>query len=222
MNGDFADQPWNTNFGGDRFFYLTGVADAMRLLQEPSATFLKLRGHLDKILNLEDLSRWAVQSGVPLDQPIKRERAGEIAVLKPTYFYKCVECLVAFEYAFVSSERLNGRVSKFWVYDYMRVVPAVYNIRRFTKDKLAQLRRDYEDFDRLALQATNQNEEALFDELADGGTVTKPTALRLKHFIDTHCANSDEHAVGEVRNRPGKRGLGKGPASSHEIVEPGF
>ena len=216
---DFADQPWNTCFGGDRFFYLTGVTDAMRLLQEQSATFLKLRGHLDAILKEEDLDRWAMQSGVPLDQPIKRERAGEIANLKPTYFYKCVECLVAFEHAFENSDRLKGKVSKYWVYDYMRVVPAVYNIRGFNVEKLKTLRREYSDFDRLALDATHQTEEGLLDALADGGTVTRPTAMRLKHFIDTHCTASDEHAVGIVRNRPGNRGLGTGPAVLHEVVE---
>lgn len=217
---DFAEQPWNTSFGAGRFFYLTGVTDAMRLLQEKSGTFLKLKGHLDAILVDEDLERWGTQSGIRLDEKIKRERAGEITVPKPTYFYKCVECLVAFEHAFENSERLKDKVSKFWVFDYMRIVPAIYNIRQFNTNKLDLLRRDYEDFDRLALEATYQPDPLFLDDLANGKTVTRPTAYRLKIFINTHCNVSPDHAVGEVRIRPGNHGLGDGPATTHEIVEP--
>lgn len=217
---DFAERPWNTWFGSERFFYLTGVADTMRLLQEQSGSFLKTGGYLDAILGDDDLTRWAIQSGVPLGQPIKRERAKEITKPQPTYFYKCVECLVAFEQAFAASPHLKDKVSPFWVYDYMRVVPAVYNLRKFNGDKLAMLRREYEGFDQLALDAMHQHENELLDDLANGKTVTRPTAMRLKHFIDAHCTESEEHAVGDLRDRPGNRGLGKGPASQHETVEP--
>lgn len=217
---DFADSPWNTSFASERYFYLTGVADAMRLLQENSASFLKLRGYLDDLAQDPDLERWSMQSGVALDQPIKRERAAEIAVLRPTYFYKCVECLVAFEQAFRGSIKLKDRVSPYWVYDYMRVVPAVYNLRGFNRETLQFLRVTYNDFNRRALAAMDQHEDELLDDLADGKTVTRPTALRLKHFIDTECPGGDEHAIGQVRNRPGRRGLGRGPASWLEIVEP--
>lgn len=217
---DFADQPWSTNFGKGRFFYLTGVTDAMRLLMETSGTFLKLQGHLDSILEYDDLHRWGTQSGIRLTEKIKRERAGEITAPKPTYFYKCVECLVAFEHAFAESDRLKDKISPFWVYDYMRIVPAVYNIRQFKPATLDLLRRDYEDFDRLALAATFQPDPTFLDDLSTGSTVTRPTALRLKHFIDTHCIKSPDHKVGEVRTRPGNHGLGLGPATTHEIVEP--
>ena len=216
---DFAESPWNTNFGAERFFYLTGVTDAMRLLQEHSATFLKLKGHLDDILGDDDLARWAMQSGVPLNRPIKRERAGEIAVPRPTFFYKCVECLVAFESAFAASEHLKGKISPFWVYDYMRVVPAVYNIRKFNAEHLEMLRREYDGFNQLALNAIGQNEEAILDDLANGQTVTRPTAYRLHQFINAHCTAAAEHKVGEVRSRPGRRKLGIGPASINEVFE---
>lgn len=215
---DFAERAWNTSFGADRFFYLTGVTDAMRLLKQNSGSFLKIRGYLDAVLGDHDLARWSDQSGVRLEQPIKRERANEITVPKPTYFYKCVECLVAFELAF--ADQLKGKMSPYWVYDYMRVVPAVYNLRKFNNEKLALLRREYEGFDRLALNAMRQHNEELLDDLSNGKTVTRPTAFRLKHFIDTYCTAAEEHTVGEIRSRPGNRSLGEGPATIHESVEP--
>lgn len=218
---DFAEQPWNTNFGTERYFYLTGVADAMRLLQEPSATFLKTRKYLDDILGSDDLERWAMQSGVPLDQPVKRERAGEIVIPRPTYFHKCVKCMVAFELAFERSERLKGKVSKYWVYDYMRIVPAIYNLRGFSAEKLSALRRDHDNFNARASDAMRQPDEQVLDDLAGGHTVTRLTASRLKRFVDEHCSESEEHRVGEVRTRPGSRGLGNGLATTHELVEPG-
>lgn len=215
---DFADRPWNIYFGSDRFFYLAGVTDAMRLLQEHTASFLKLRGYLDEVLGDSDLERWSFQCGIPLNQPIKRERAKEISIPAPTYFYKCVEALVAFELAIAASDRLDGRVSPFWVYDYMRIVPAVYNIRGLNHTKLESLRENYDNFDRLALEATGQTDAELLDDLANGKTVTRPTAVRLKYFIDKHCTKSAYDAVAEVRDRPGRHGLGQGPASQCENI----
>lgn len=216
---DFADRAWNMVFGEGRFFYLLGIDDAMRLLQENSTGFLKSNGYLDEVIHHNLLRTWSDQSGIPLDKPISLVRARELSANRPDFFYKCCESLVAFELAFQNSERLAGRVSEYWVYDYMRVVPAVYNIRGFNSEKLRQLRSRVDDFDRKALEACKQTDSALLDDLANGKTVTRSTALQLKYFVDNFCVPVDGQELGEVRSRPGRRGLGIGPASIHELID---
>lgn len=213
---DFAVPGWQAHFTGNRFFYLEGVGAALRLFQTDSAAFLKNEGYMDEaVLQPELQEDWSIQSGVNLTPRVSLPRTRNIKDLAPTHFQKSVACMVAIELAL--EDKVRG-ISPFWVYDYMRIKPAVYNIRKFGKDKLELLRNDYQGFDDDVVEAAGQNHAQLLDDLATGKSVTYPTAARIKQYLDENCAESDEHVVAEIRHAPGRQGLGVGPASDFEVV----
>lgn len=213
-NPEFAETPWTSDFGDGRFFYLAGVNDVLRLLKQTGAGFLKTDGYLDRIHNQPDmLQDWSDQSGLALNRAISLVRSREIPEPLPTVFYKCVECMVGFELAIAANKELSDRISPFWVYEYMRIIPAVYNVRAFNSGKVEALRAIDERFDEKALEAIGQSEVRLLDELANGKSVTLRTATLLKEFVD---ATYPDLSLKEIRDRPGRKGLGGGPASELE------
>lgn len=214
-DSDFATPGWSTYFASERFFYLDGVGAALRLFRSDSAAFLKSEGFIDQAIEEpEVVDDWSRQSGVELAVPVSLPRTREIKEAKPTHFQKCVVCIVAFELAI--RKRL-GNISPFWVYDYMRIKPAVYNIRKFNQEKLELLRKSYSSFDSRVLAAARQDHTDLLVDLANGKTVTLSTATNIKNFLDANCREDESHYVEEIRAFPGNRGLGRGPASSNEI-----
>jgi hypothetical protein len=215
-NSDFAFPGWSTHFIAERFFYLDGVRSALRLFQTDSTAFLKTEGFIDEALRQEQITQdWSRQSGVRLTMPISLPRTRSIKEAKPTHFQKCVVCMVAFELAI---ERKVSNISPLWAYDYLRVVPAVYNIRGFTPEKLKSLRAHYRAFDSDIVQYARLADIEVLTDLSTGKTVTRSTAIRIKLFVDEHCRDDQSHAVGEVRLQPGDQGLGIGPASEHDMA----
>ena len=113
----------------------------------------------------------------------------------------------------IAIRALRPDVSEYWVYDYMRIIPAVYSIDGLKAEHIPTL---------LAGRDSHRNLQTiagpdylnLLKDLAEGHCVTAQTAYALERYIRT----DSDLDIGPVRFRPGKKRLGCRDASSAEQV----
>lgn len=140
---------------------------------------------------------------------------------KPMYFALAAQVLVACECALgdaIEKDIYAGRAGD--VYAMMKIIPACYNVDNFNAAALERLRRQAEDFDKLALASCLQSNRDVLDDLAGGHCVTRRTARLLHDFVITFVENRriSNVGLGEVRGAPG-RTLGRKSASGAESID---
>lgn len=216
---NFAIPGWQNNFAKrtDKYLYIEGVGVALRIFQHDSARFLKEERFFDEAIKQAELKRegsWSCQSGVTLDKPVSLIRAGEIEAGTPHNLQVLIVFIMALELAL---EEYSIGISKYWVYDYIRLRPAVYNIKQFYPNKLKKLRDRFRHFDECAIAYCRQDSADFLDELSKGCTATYKTVFLLKEYIDK-VADNDDLKVQEIVSEPQLRGAVQSKACKNEYL----
>lgn len=208
---------WEHDIEKRHLFYVQGIVSFMRIFRNNRITFLKDDNFADKaqeiILNETD---WPQQIALRWDESLSANQLRRIRSKEAVYIQKTAQTLVACE---IAIRQLRPEISPFWVYDYMRVIPAVYNIDRFNPDRLKSISDVYPNLQKNILHASSQEDVQVLHDLSNGNCVTGSTARTIKDYIDKHCTADPDHAVGDIRFKPGRRFLGQKDASRHEYVE---
>lgn len=220
----FFKAGWHRDFAKrtDKFFYVEGSGAALRLFERSTARFLKEQGVIDTALMLPELIRggvWAKQSGVAQDNTISANkislgRAGEIQDGVALNFQVAVVFFIAIELALKES---SIGISQYWPYEYMRIRPAVYNIKQFNEEKLKSLRSQITNFNVLAMAECEQDSAEFLDELSMGCTATYKTVFLLQSFIN-RVAKNEALKVQEIVSGLGVKRLKKQKICGSETV----
>jgi hypothetical protein len=223
--GDASYPYWEEDHGDKRHFYLGGFNHFMRAGAVVDVKELHEFAK-DALEIVQDFRGWT-------DMPGPRDAWTEFSYNQvrhakngmPLYFQKAAIVMLCCELAIRESLRGNrarrslriDHQSGADVYRYMRIIPACWNIDDFNKTYLDGLESAHPGAKAALRDAAGQTSIRVIEELADGYTVTRETAARIKAFIDE---NYPKFPVGRVRAKPGKR-LGRKHASDKEAVDRG-
>jgi hypothetical protein len=211
---------WENDINNRRLYYLDGIVSLMRIFTKEKITFLKkpIRGQNADFASMavraiQRETEWPKQANFDWSEGISAKQLRSIRSKEPVAFTKVVQAIVACEFAL---KALRPESSPYWVYDYMRVVPAVYNIDKFNRDTVSQILETPNAAVNIQKIAGPYGVDVCRD-LADGGCVTSMTAHGLAEYI-TKNGTGPDCQVGPVRFKPGKKRLGQAQASSNEDV----
>lgn len=202
---------WEVDVGTRPLYYVDGIIAFMRLLRVTQIVFLKDDRYLDKAMKtVEHDTDWRNQVNLRWSEDVAANQLRRIQQRRAVSFTKAVYTIVACEHAIESS----GITSPLWPYQYMRIIPAVYNIDKLNKETLTAL---------LAKPNARANLESIagansldiLKEVIEGGCITAKTAHELSAFFSHH----PDVGIGGVRFKPGKKRLGKKNACTTEEVE---
>lgn len=183
---------WDNDAGSRQLYYRFCVISFMRLVRGKRIAFLKehkLPGQdttcVDQAIRaVEKDTNWQSEAtlikwneGLAANQP-RRMKNG-----KAVSFTKAVYAIVACEFAL---RALRPDISSFWVYDFMRIIPAVYNIDRFDDDIAKAIGQKPNGWAQVR-DIAGLDGPALVKDLAKGHCVTAMTA-QLNHHPPLHPA----------------------------------
>ncbi len=202
---------WELDVGTRRLYYVDGIVAFMRLLKVTQIVFLKDDGHIGKaVATVKHDTEWIDQANLRWAEDVAANQLRRVQQRMAVSFTKAVYTIVACEHAIAS----HGIASYLWPYQYMRIVPAVYNIDKLNKETLAGLLNKPNARANLEHIAGTSYAE-LLKELVDGSCTTAKTAHELASFFGQH----PDLGIGPVRFKPGRRRLGRRDASAIEEVE---
>lgn len=208
---------WEYDIENRQLFYVQGISTFLRLFPGSRVTLLKTGGYID---SAEEVIRrdtaWPEQIALKWDEGVAANQLRRIRGNDAVYLQKAVQTVVACE---TMLKARRDDMSPYWVYDYMRIVPAVYNIDGFNEKKLLLLESAYPNLKPNILNAARQTDAELLDDMAAGWCVSGETATLVKDYLDKHCRQNIDHSVGGVRFHPGKKRLGRKHASKHESLD---
>lgn len=166
-----------------------------------------------------DASGWIDEFPFPWNSNLNYPTFLKISQGKPVLYFKAVQFIATFEAYSLCNKGHD-------IYAVMDIIPCSYNVDRFNKSLLADLRNGKlglspGDFERKALKAMAQSDPDLFDKMTEGECTTKETAEKLRTYIleVLEAAKQPDTLIGPARPYPGKKKLGRGPASDIEIVD---
>jgi len=105
------------------------------------------------------------------------------------------------------------------IYKMMTIIPACWNVNDFNQDFMAQVDSSGAPHLKTVQHAIGEDSVDVLKDLADGFTVTYPTAKGVLDAVNSELPS--EYSVGLVRARPGRKRLGKKRASHNETVDNG-
>jgi hypothetical protein len=203
-------QNWDIYVAERRLFYLDGIISFMRMFPETGITFLKEEGYISQALAaVKSDTPWHAQANLKWSEDVAANQLRRIKAGAPVAFTKVAHTIVACELALAKT----GIAPRFWVYDHMRIIPAVYNIDRLNDTIVEQIKQRPNAKTHLQSIAGSDYTEVL-NEMVQGYCVTSETAHKLEDFIRLDPSIE----VGSVRFRPGKKRLGKLHATAFEQV----
>jgi hypothetical protein len=214
---------WEHHVDGRQLYYVTGIISCLRLFPNKRIKFLKeeaLPSHSKSAVDLaveavlKDTD-WPNQALFDWDQEVSAAQLRRVRDPRAVGFTKAVHTIVACEFAISA---LRPDVSRYWVYDYMRIIPAVYNIDDLTQESITEILNAPNSAAQLRLAAGPDGVDVLTD-LRDGACVTGETAVKLTNYAnDFVLAPKNKKLIGPVRFHPGKNKLGRRGASSNEYI----
>ena len=218
-NTDVLYSDWDYDVGNRRLYYVTGIVRFMKLFNTRRITFLKESESLDRNLSFIDQAlnvvteetSWSREASFSWLEPVAANQLRKIRNKSPVPFTKAVHTIVACELAL---KEMRPDMSQYWVYDYMRIIPAVFNIDGFSEDAVKSVLRTPNGLINVRNIAGFDGEQVLHD-LAAGHCVTSKTAFPLARYISGYVPDAK---IGAVRCKPGRKRLGRGDASVYEDV----
>jgi hypothetical protein len=215
---------WDYQVKNRKLFYVSGVATFLRLFPSRKIKFLKeekLPG-LNKsatdlaIETVQSETTWQSQALLNWEEGLATSQLRRVREPGAVGFTKAVHTIVACELAI---RAFCPDVSQYWVYDYMRMIPAVYNIDNLSQAAVDQIMKAPNSAVQLRKIAGPDGVDVLSD-LRSGQCVTAKTAHLLVAYANRYILGpSGQSQIGPVRCRPGKRKLGTKNASEHEYVD---
>jgi len=215
---------WEHDVGNRQLYYLDGIVAFMRMVRGRRIAFMKedsLPGQTGTCVDLavkavRTETAWTTQADLPWDGGLSANQLRRMRDRKAVVFTKPVYAIVACEHAL---RALMPSVSPFWVYDYMRITPAVYNIDRFNQDVVSALESSPNGAAKARDLAGLDGLDVLKD-LAAGHCVTAMTAYDVADYVNKNVlVPAQQNPVGPVRFKPGRRRLGRKDASPNEEVD---
>lgn len=226
LSEDVSYRGWEKESASRPRFYLRGVTWLLRTYGtldvsnfkqyfEPAVELIKNETEWSSQLLASPQDRKAYASGWD-EKPSYNQALRAFNSRDAVVFFKAVQFIAISEVALRDVATKGVDVDPLEVYSRMSIQPACFNVDDFNTNRLTRLRTNVNDFDRRALEACDQSNPKMLDQLATGYTVTRQTAEKLKDFIDGN--DETDEVVGKVRYQSGKQSLGKKRASSFELV----
>ncbi|MFM9940867.1 MAG: hypothetical protein ACKVP7_15395 [Hyphomicrobiaceae bacterium] len=222
LTEDVAFDGWEVLSAYSPRFYVTGLFWFLREQRRLDVRFLTKYADMSKE-RMRKTTKW-MEFPAPWDDDLSYNQFRHVRNRQPVMFHKAVQVIFTCEVAL--EEERRAKTTGNWVgsdaalvqhdiYTNMRIIPAVYNIDRFSQT-LVELRMRHESALPDVLAAAKQKDLRLLEEIASGYCVTRETAVALHDAVVKLDPNI---TIGEVRFRPGKKRLGKKRASHRESVE---
>jgi hypothetical protein len=219
---------WDRDHVGSARFFVGGILWFMRQTRVNSSTLASYADQAAKVV--ENQTEWHDIANVRNSderwrENVARQQFDRAVNRSSQYIQKAATIIVACELCatdMIKSKNttLKESISKPEdIYKMMSIIPACWNVNDFNQDFMTKVNASGAPHLRTVQHAIGEDSSDVLKDLADGFTVTYPTAKGVFEAVNGELPS--EFSVGSVRARPGRRKLGKKRASHNEIVDNG-
>ena len=200
---------WASAHRGQTRFYIKGWASVQRLTGH-----LKNRDYFEysgeAIRRAREDPNWRIYTTNFNSRDVAEQQIGRAAKGKSLTFDRAGLIVLMGEALYAA----QGHTDLFAFHKVVKIVPACYNVDRFTAAVWDRIKKDGNTAERIR-QDIGQDSNRLLDELSRGYCVTRKTAMAVKASVLKHA----KVELGLVRPHPGRQSLGKAGSSDAENVD---